>query len=142
MVTLQEGETRHVLGHDITYVKPEVQEDSAKVASKAVVRLDGGKTLAPAVQRFQDGTLVNVPSVRTRWNGDVYLTLETTATETNPAATLGVRTFPLAMWLWTGGAIMAIGTVLSAFPGKRRRRPTDAVSAPIAVEEEPALAGV
>ena len=35
----------------------------------------------------------------------------------------------MIIWLWLGGALMAIGTVLSAFPGKRRRRPTDAVSA-------------
>ena len=27
--------------------------------------------------------------------------------------------------------MMAIGTLLAAFPGSRRRRPTDAVSAPI-----------
>jgi len=141
VVTLQPGETRHVLGHDITYVESREDEDSAKLASKAIVKLDGAKTLAPAVQRFQDGTLVNVPSVQTRWNGDVYLTLETTATAADRAATIGVRTFPLAMWLWAGGGIMAIGTILSAFPGKRRRRPTDAVSAPIPVEE-PALAGV
>jgi cytochrome c-type biogenesis protein CcmF len=67
--------------------------------------------------------------------------LEATPTGTSSATTIGVRTFPLAMWLWTGGGIMAVGTLLSAFPGKRRRRPTDAVSAPIQVEE-PALAGV
>jgi cytochrome c-type biogenesis protein CcmF len=142
IVTLQPGETRHVLGHDVTYERPDEVDQGAKFSSKALVRLDGGKTLAPAVQRFQDGTLVNVPSVQTHWNGDVYLTLEVSATAANPAATIGVRTFPLAAWLWTGGGIMAIGTVLSAFPGKRRRRPTDAVSAPIRVEEEPALAAV
>jgi hypothetical protein len=32
---------------------------------------------------------------------------------------------------------MAIGTVLAAFPGKRRRRPTDPVSAPISTEGPP-----
>jgi cytochrome c-type biogenesis protein CcmF len=35
---------------------------------------------------------------------------------------------PLILWLWIGGALMAIGTVLAAFPGKRRR-PTAPVSA-------------
>jgi cytochrome c biogenesis factor len=38
------------------------------------------------------------------------------------------------VWLWAGGLIMLAGTVLSAFPGKSRRRPTDPVSAPIPVE--------
>ena len=32
---------------------------------------------------------------------------------------------PMILWLWIGGALMAIGTVLSAFPGTRRRRPTE-----------------
>jgi cytochrome c biogenesis factor len=37
----------------------------------------------------------------------------------------------LIVWLWIGGALMAIGTILAAFPGERRRRPTDPVSAPV-----------
>ena len=37
---------------------------------------------------------------------------------------------PLVLWLWVGGVVMAIGTALAAFPG-RRRRPIDPVSAPV-----------
>ena len=40
---------------------------------------------------------------------------------------------PLILWLWIGGGLMAVGTLLAAFPGRRRRRPTDPVSAPIDV---------
>jgi hypothetical protein len=36
--------------------------------------------------------------------------------------------------LWIGGALMGVGTLLSAFPGKRRRKATDPVSAPVPVE--------
>jgi cytochrome c-type biogenesis protein CcmF len=36
--------------------------------------------------------------------------------------------------MWIGGALMAIGTVLSAFPG-RRRIPTAPVSEPAPIEE-------
>ena len=54
-------------------------------------------------------------------------------------ATIRVFTKPLILWLWIGGAVMAIGTLLAAFPG-RRRRPTDPVSAPIVVDtDEPEL---
>ena len=42
--------------------------------------------------------------------------------------TIGVTVQPLVVWLWLGGAILAIGSVLAAVPG-RRRRPTDPVSA-------------
>jgi cytochrome c-type biogenesis protein CcmF len=39
---------------------------------------------------------------------------------------------PLILWLWTGGALMFVGTFLAAFPGRRRRDPLDPVSAPVA----------
>jgi cytochrome c-type biogenesis protein CcmF len=43
---------------------------------------------------------------------------------------------PLIVWLWTGGALMAFGSLLAAFPGKRRN-PTDPVSAPVAAGGSP-----
>ena len=39
----------------------------------------------------------------------------------------------MILWLWIGGGIMALGTLLAAFPGTRRRIAIDPVSAPIAV---------
>jgi cytochrome c-type biogenesis protein CcmF len=39
---------------------------------------------------------------------------------------------PMILWLWIGGGIMALGTLLAAFPGSRRRIAVDPVSAPIA----------
>jgi cytochrome c-type biogenesis protein CcmF len=48
--------------------------------------------------------------------------------------TLRVMIQPMALWLWVGGGVMAAGTILAAWPG-RRRRPTDPTSAP--VEDEP-----
>ena len=44
---------------------------------------------------------------------------------------------PLIIWMWIGGALMAIGTVLSAFPG-RRRNPLDATSAAVPARAESA----
>jgi cytochrome c-type biogenesis protein CcmF len=38
---------------------------------------------------------------------------------------------PLIMWLWIGGIVMGLGTVLAMFPGRKRRLATDAASAPI-----------
>jgi cytochrome c-type biogenesis protein CcmF len=49
------------------------------------------------------------------------------------AAKIKVFIKPMIVWLWIGGGLMALGTLLSAFPGKRRR-PTDPTSAPIADE--------
>jgi cytochrome c-type biogenesis protein CcmF len=46
---------------------------------------------------------------------------------------IGVIVQPLILWLWIGGIVIAIGTVLAAWPG-RRRRPTAPVSAPVEAE--------
>ena len=49
--------------------------------------------------------------------------------------------------MWIGGGVIAVGTVLAAWPG-RRRNPIDPVSAPISTErdeergDERELAGV
>ena len=65
---------------------------------------------------------------------DIYLTLEGSPQVGDTTATIKVAIKPMVVWLWIGGGLMAFGTVLAAFPGRRRRRPTDPVSAP-AVEE-------
>jgi hypothetical protein len=44
---------------------------------------------------------------------------------------------PMILWLWIGGAVMALGTLLAAFPGTRRRLAIDPVSAPITVDGPP-----
>jgi cytochrome c-type biogenesis protein CcmF len=86
---------------------------------------------APARQQFlARGDIVPTPSVRTGLTEDIYLTLVKPASDEDPTVTFGVRLMPLSLWLWIGGALLAVGTVLAAFPG-RRRRPTDPVSAPV-----------
>ena len=46
-----------------------------------------------------------------------------------------MRVNPMIVWLWIGGGLVAVGTALAAWPG-RRRRPIDPVSAPLS---EPAV---
>lgn len=128
VVTIDEGETVRVDGHDITYLGTEFVEEENKSLAKLLVQLDGGQTYAPALARFRNQQTIASPSVRTGLVRDVYFSVERLPTTDGGPAVIGVRIFPLAVWLWTGGAIMAVGTVLSAFPG-RRRRPTDPTSA-------------
>jgi cytochrome c-type biogenesis protein CcmF len=49
--------------------------------------------------------------------------------------TVKIKVFikPMVLWLWIGGGLMGVGTLLSAFPGSRRK-PTDATSAPVPSE--------
>jgi len=61
----------------------------------------------------------------------VYLSLKTAPSD-GDRVTLQTIIEPLAVWMWIGGAIVAVGTLLAAWPG-RRRNPIDPVSAPVAV---------
>ena len=56
---------------------------------------------------------------------DVYLALLRAPTD-DAGETVVIRVVvqPLVMWLWIGGVVMAIGTALAAFPGRRRTRST------------------
>jgi len=99
------------------------------ISVKALVSVDGGKPYAPSITKFTKiGMNVGTPSVRTGFGSDIYLTLEPPVRQDSNEARIKVFIKPLILWLWIGSGLMAIGTVLAAFPGKRRK-PTDPTSA-------------
>ncbi|MEP6660102.1 MAG: heme lyase CcmF/NrfE family subunit [Acidimicrobiales bacterium] len=134
-VKLKPNESAIVHGHTITYLGMETVQESNRITQKARVRVDGDGVYAPALQSYDRGDVVATPSVRVGLKGDVYLSLDQPPATSGGAVGLKVVSEPLAMWLWVGGGIMAGGTALAAFPG-RRRRPTDPVSAPLPVDRE------
>jgi cytochrome c-type biogenesis protein CcmF len=134
----QPGQTRTISGHDITYLSTEVVQERNREATKVRVQVDGGQVYEPALSRYSGfGSLIGTPSVKTGLTEDVYLTVTRLPEEGSDTVTLRVIIQPMALWLWVGGGVMALGTVLAAWPGRRRRRPTDPVSAPIPVEDLP-----
>ena len=99
------------------------------ISVKALVSVDGGKPYAPSITKFTKiGMNVGTPSVRTGFGSDIYLTLEPPVRQDSNEARIKVFIKPLILWLWIGSGLMAVGTVLAAFPGKRRK-PTDPTSA-------------
>ncbi len=138
--TLKPGESATLGRHQVTYEGLSIVERPEKRSYVAAVRVDGGQVYQPSFNVFRAaGQSVGEPSVRSSLRDDVYLTLEQPLPEAaGDPATLRVIVQPLVVWLWIGGALMAGGSVLAAFPGRRRRRPTDAVSAPIGAPVEPA----
>lgn len=128
-VRLEEGESFRVAGHEIELVSVREEDLPRTVRTIAEVRVDGDRIHAPAVDLYKaNGQTVPTPSVRTSWDRDVALTMSVGDWPDGPVQIRAVVQ-PLIAWMWAGGALMAIGTVLAAFPG-RRRRPTDPVSAP------------
>jgi cytochrome c-type biogenesis protein CcmF len=136
-LTLEPGQTGVVAGHDITFVGLETEQQSNKLVTKALVEIDGTGPWAPALNRFDFGNqMIGTPSVRTTPTHDVALTLLSLPDGDATGVTLRVTVQPLIVWLWIGGGVMAAGTVLAAFPG-RRRNPLDPVSAPLIAEPAP-----
>lgn len=127
-VELVRGQTAAFAGHTVTFVGTRTVHAASHTAEQAVLRVDGRGTFAPAITQFGQGTQpVGTPAIESSWRSDVYLTINSIPA-TGGRWTFGVVVQPLVMWLWIGGVLMVVGSVLSAVPG-RRRRPTDPVSA-------------
>jgi cytochrome c-type biogenesis protein CcmF len=140
-VRLEEGDSASVGGHTVTYLGSTTDELPEKTVNAARVQVDGDRVYAPALNVFTASAEqaspqpIQTPSVRTGILGDVYLVL--LSPPTDDGVTLRVIVEPMMVWLWIGGGLMGVGTVLAAWPG-RRRRPTDPSSAPIERVSEPA----
>jgi cytochrome c-type biogenesis protein CcmF len=130
------GQTRVVGGHEITYLRTDVVQERNRIATKVSVQVDGGQVYRPALSQYAGfGSLIGTPSVKTGLREDIYLTVTRLPADGDDEVTLRVIIQPMALWLWVGGGAMAFGTLLAAWPGRRRRVPTDPVSAPLALDD-------
>lgn len=126
-----------VEGHSITYLDDTESITGARSQVGARFRVDG-KVYEPALQKFPNGSqTIGKPSVKNTLTSSVLLSL--TDAPAGGSASLKVVVQPLIVWLWIGGGLMAIGSLMAAFPG-RRRRGTDPVSARVP-DRVPAGAG-
>jgi cytochrome c-type biogenesis protein CcmF len=133
-LALEVGEPVEWGGHtfELASVDERTNDRESERVLAANVILDGGRVYRPATTTYLNiGSDVGTPSVRTGLTEDIYLTLDPGAVAGDTSATIRVFVKPMILWLWIGGLIMAIGTLLAAFPGTRRRRAIDPVSAPL-----------
>jgi cytochrome c-type biogenesis protein CcmF len=138
---LADGASAKVAGHTVTYLGSHTVQHPNRTSLVADVRIDGGGVYRPALNNFpgsQDA--IGTPSVKVGLKEDVYLTLVQAPDAPGGPATINVVVQPLVNWLWIGGALMAFGTLLAAWPGRKRRLPTAPASAPVPVarDEDPA----
>ena len=133
---MDKGETVEFAGHTFTLNDVVDFRDARSVGIKALISIDGGKAYAPAITKFTaQGMDVPTPSVRTGLDKDIYLTLENGSKPSTGFAKVKIFIKPMIVWLWVGGLLCGVGTLLAAFPGRFRRRPTDPVSAPVPLDE-------
>jgi cytochrome c-type biogenesis protein CcmF len=125
------GQTINFDGHRVEYLGTVQASYPNRQATEAKVRIDGSKVYKPAISQYTGGgAAIATPAVRSTPLDDVYITLVDAPVQPGDPATIGVIVQPLIMWIWIGGGIIALGTLLAAWPG-RRRRPIEAVSAPL-----------
>jgi cytochrome c-type biogenesis protein CcmF len=136
-LTLEEGVPARWGGRTFELAGVREESDERTRVLTADVVVDGDTTLEPAITTYlQIGMPVGTPSVDSGIVNDLYVTLEPGASDGDSTATIRAFVKPLILWMWLGGAIMAVGTLLAAFPGTGRRRPTDPVSAPVPTSGE------
>jgi cytochrome c-type biogenesis protein CcmF len=131
---LNPGDSVSFAGHTFAYTDLQTFDVREKFGVKAIITVDGAFTLAPAATTYKGrGMAVPTPSVRSRFTEDIYLVIGDNIRPESFAdpIQLEVSIKPMILWLWVGGLVVALGTLLSAFPGQRRRRGTEAVSAPV-----------
>jgi cytochrome c-type biogenesis protein CcmF len=146
-VRLRPGQSATVLGHELTYVGSRQVQHPNRTSVEASVRIDGGDPYRPSISNYPFATqAIGTPSVRTGLREDVYLTLlvaPRTAELASGVAVIGVNVQPMVVWLWVGGGLIALGTMLAAVPTRRRRPAPEAdvevVTAPVVLPDpEPA----
>ncbi|MCZ7530291.1 MAG: heme lyase CcmF/NrfE family subunit [Acidimicrobiia bacterium] len=122
-VRLGENESATVAGYTVTYLGSDTTVTEQKTTSAAQVRVErGGDDLGvyePAISTFPNSTQgIGTPSVRTGITRDVYLTLISSPNESG-RVTLGVAVNPMVVWLWIGGGVMFLGTLIAVGPSAR-----------------------
>jgi cytochrome c-type biogenesis protein CcmF len=125
------GEPVEWNGHTFELVEVVEEQDARADVARANVLLDDTKVYGPAITTYlQMGQSLATPSVRTGLTHDVYMAIAANDPPVAGSDRVVIRVFtkPMILWLWIGGLLMAVGTVLAAFPGKRRRDPLAPVS--------------
>lgn len=124
-VRLRRGQDVTIDGYRLTYLGSVTEESAQKTTIAARVRVERGDrdlgVRAPAISTYPNSTEgIGTPSVRTGITEDLYLTL-VSSPGSGSRVTLSVRVNPMILWLWIGGGVMALGTILALAPRLRRR---------------------
>jgi cytochrome c-type biogenesis protein CcmF len=130
-VELSPGQSARTAGVAVTYLGARTVTYPSHTALVASLRLGSSRTrYTPAISNFtNDVEGVGTPAVVSDLWRNVYLTLDVAPSHPGGEAAIGVVVQPLLVWLWIGGAIIAIGSLLalvtpdrSSDPGARSAR--------------------
>jgi cytochrome c-type biogenesis protein CcmF len=119
--SLRPGESLQVGDYTITYQSSEIyvppsEPDKTIFLGNVLVSSGGGapELMRPYREVFQNGGLLP-PALRTTFSEDLYILF---LGEESGFGILKVYVNPLQGWVWTGGVILIIGTLLAMWPGR------------------------
>jgi cytochrome c-type biogenesis protein CcmF len=126
-----------------------------KIIASMQVEKDGrpvGMLTAEKRAYEQREEVVSEVGIRRAWNEDLYLILAgiddanavIQGRNPRPVATFRILVNPLVPWIWLGGLIMAVGTLIALWPAAEAQRPSRPAARPAAGAKprEPALVEV
>jgi cytochrome c-type biogenesis protein CcmF len=128
---LRPGDTGSVAGHQITFVELTDTMDGPNRVVQALIDVKGRGGYSPAITQYPTfGRPISTPSVATSFVDDVYLSLIAIPEEGSDLVVIRVLIEPLVAWIWVGGLVIGIGTLLAVIPLKDARgsRREDVVS--------------
>ena len=116
------GDQATIAGHQIAFDGIVEIERPEKTEILVGLFVDG-RRYAPAISRFPfGGRTIGTPATRSSWRDDVQLAVLAVPDDRGSASTVvRVTVQPLVWWLWVGGGVMVVGTLLAAVPARRRK---------------------
>jgi cytochrome c-type biogenesis protein CcmF len=101
------------------HLKPTAEPDKQIVEAEAAVTLGNGSlvTLRPFQEIYENGERMTPPVLIMSFKEDLYVLL---AGWEGKAATFKVYVNPLVNWMWLGGILFIIGTLVAAWPTQEK----------------------
>ncbi len=127
-VALAAGESVDVEGYTLTYTAydyRQMEEEGNKIRNQAVLDVyRGGRKVAVVrpernLHSNVDGAVTEV-ALRSSLREDLYVVLA--SLEPDGLAAFQVLVNPLVVWLWIGGVVLIIGTLVATWPARPQRR--------------------
>jgi cytochrome c-type biogenesis protein CcmF len=126
-VALATGESVEVGGYTLAYrdfTYRQVQDDGNKVLNQAVLDIsrNGRQVATVRPERNLHSNVqgaVSEVALRPNLKEDLYVVLA--SLEPDGLAAFQVLITPLVIWLWIGGAVLIVGTLIATWPPRRKR---------------------
>ncbi len=133
--TLGRGETLEVADYKIRLIGLRAVEQPTHYRVEGIFDVSrGGReigALAPALKFFPNQqSPVGRAVHRSTFGEDLYLILSGFSELQNNRATLKVLVRPLVVWIWLGGGVIALGTIIAIWPTRKTSTVTVQESAP------------